>query len=55
MLSAPQKTLRRVFLPFRVWGIPRPGAGYFALSGKVTKPLLKPLRFQPSRFYEGPQ
>ena len=29
--------------------IPRPDAGYFALSGKVTKTPLKPLRFQPSR------
>ena len=30
--------------------VPRPGAGYFALSGKVTKTLPKPRRFRTSRF-----
>ena len=31
--------------------VPRSGAGYFALSGKVTKALPKPRRFRTSRFW----
>ena len=31
--------------------VPRSGAGYFALSGKVTKTLPKPRWFRTSRFW----